>query len=201
MSAPGPPSPLSTFRGLPHDVGMTRRTATAALAAAVLVAAGTALHPGCAGRSDEGSPLLPGGALAAAPAAPGTRTTGPAAAGGPARTRIAPISFGDRLEAVRTVKLFCDLLGSRRRRQARELLGAPGVLRARELREIRGRAFVSARVKAHALAGTLTVAASVRTSPSRASAARAGVDTLFFTLGRVGTTTGGWLITAVTTSP
>jgi len=28
-----------------------------------------------------------------------------------------------------------------------------------------------------------------------------GVNTLFFTLGRVGTTTGGWLISAITTSP
>jgi hypothetical protein len=30
---------------------------------------------------------------------------------------------------------------------------------------------------------------------------RSDVSTLFFTLGRVGTTAGGWLITAVTTSP
>ncbi len=102
---------------------------------------------------------------------------------------------------MRTVKLFCDLFGSRRKGQARDLLRAPGILRRTSCAGARELAFVSASVKAHPRAGTLMVAASVRMSPRRGSLPRAGVGTLFFTLGRVGTTTGGWLITAVTTSP
>jgi hypothetical protein len=174
---------------------MTRRTAALAFAAVVLVAAAGALHPGCARRNPGAAPLGPGVVLVAASAAPGARATPPAAA------KPAPLSGGDRLEAVRTVKLFCDLFGSHRRGQARDLLGAPGVLRAHELRRARELAFVSASVKAHPRAGTFTVAASVRMSPRRQGLPRAGVGTLLFTLGRVGTTTGGWLITAVTTSP
>lgn len=124
----------------------------------------------------------------------------PASAGAPP-TAPAPVSGGDRLEAVRTVKLFCDLFCSHRRGQAQALLERAEILRARGLRRARGLAFVSARVKAHTSAGTLTVAASVSVQPWRGSLPRMGVDTLFLTLGRVGTTTGGWLITAVTTSP
>jgi hypothetical protein len=170
---------------------MTRRTAALALTAVLLAAAAGALHPGCARRSPGESPLEPGGVLAAGSVpGPGARATGPAAA------RPTPLSGGDRLEAVRTVKQFCDLVGSRRRGQALDLLCAPGILRAHELHLARELAFVSASVKAHPRTGTLTVAASVRVSPPQA-----GVGTLFFTLGRVGTTTGGWLITAVTTSP
>ncbi len=147
--------------------------------------------------------------LAAASPAPGLRAvhpagasaTPPVSAGALWATTPAPVSGGDRLEAVRMVKLFCDLFGSQRRSQARELLDHRGILRARELQRVRGLAFVSARVKTHARAGTLVVAASVRVQPQRGSLPRTSVDTLFFTLGRVGTTTGGWLITAVTTSP
>ncbi len=175
---------------------MDRRTAALALTAASLVAVAGALHPGCSRLGPGDSPLGPGSVLAAGSVpGPGARTPGPAATG------PAPLSGGDRLEAVLTVKLFCDLFGSHRRGQARDLLGAPGILRAHELRRARELAFVSARVKAHPRSGTLTVAASVRVSPYRESLPRAGVGTLFFTLGRVGTTTGGWLITAVTTSP
>ena len=122
---------------------MTRRTATLALATALLVAAGGALHPGCARRGPGGAPLEPGGVLAAASATPDGRATTPAAAS------PSPLSGGDRLEAVRTVKLFCDLFGSRRRGQARDLLGTPGILRMHELRWGGQLAFVSASVKTH----------------------------------------------------
>jgi hypothetical protein len=197
-------SPLSASGALPHDSRMTRRTTAAAVAAALLVAA-AALHPGCAPQGG-GSPVQPGGVLAAAsPSSPGTAQKGSEAAAPsavrPAAAETAPVSGSERLDAVRTVKLFCDLVGSRRRGQARELLGAPGVLEARELRGVRGFAFVSARVTLHRRADTLTVAANVRVGQVRGGPLRAGVDTLFFTLGRVGTTAGGWLITAVTTSP
>jgi len=111
------------------------------------------------------------------------------------------VSGQDRLEAVCTVKRFCDLIGSRRRGQARELVGVPGLLRSRGLRWTRGIEFVSARVAVHPRAGTVTVAANVRLDARGESPPRTGVGTMFFTLGRVGTTTGGWLITAVTTSP
>jgi hypothetical protein len=47
----------------------------------------------------------------------------------------------------------------------------------------------------------LGVVARVPASGGPGRPRRGGVSTLFFTLGRVGTTAGGWLITAVTTSP
>jgi hypothetical protein len=189
-------------RALPHDATMTHRATPLCLAAALLVAIATLVQPGCARHGGDDSRLGPGGALAATSVS-GARAPKPGVAQGPrpVATRIARLSGEDRLAAVCTVKRFCDLVGTRRTGQARELLGAPGLLRARGLRRASGIRFVAARAEAHPRAGTVTVAASVRVDAGSERPPRTGVDTLFFTLGRVGTTSGGWLITAVTTSP
>ena len=103
-----------------------------------------------------------------------------------------------RLEAVRTVKLFCDLVDSRRLWRAAELFATPRVWPRADLRALRGLEFREARVHFATDPHTLVVVARVRASGGRGSPVPDGDSTLFFTLGRVGSTTGGWLISAVT---
>jgi hypothetical protein len=106
-----------------------------------------------------------------------------------------------RVDAVRTVKLFCDLVGSRQLWRAAALFATPRVWTRRELHAVRQLDFVSARVHVAPDPHTLVVVARVFASAESECPVRDGDITLFFTLGRVGTTAGGWLITAVTTSP
>ena len=106
-----------------------------------------------------------------------------------------------RVEAVRTVKLFCDLVGSRRLWRAAALFATPRVWTRRELRAVRRLEFRAARIDFAPDPQTLVVVARVRASAAPESPVHDGDSTLFFTLGRVGTTAGGWLITAVTASP
>jgi hypothetical protein len=137
-----------------------------------------------------------GPAAATAPsAAAGAGGSSPAAA-------LQGVSEGaQRLDAVRTVKLFCDLVGSRRFWRAAALFATPRVWTRRGLRAVRRLDFRSARVHFARDPHTLVVVARVHASGGSESPVRDGDTTLFFTLGRVGTTAGGWLITAVTTSP
>jgi len=118
----------------------------------------------------------------------------------PAATLPGASEGAQRLDAVRTVKLFCDLVASRRFWRAADLFATPRVWTRRELRAVRRLDFRSARVDVAPDPQTLVVAARVHASGGSESPVR-GDTTLFFTLGRVGTTAGGWLITAVTTSP
>ncbi|MCX6363801.1 MAG: hypothetical protein NTW58_06450 [Actinobacteria bacterium] len=138
-----------------------------------------------------------GGALAAtAPSA----TAG--AGGSPAAAELPSTSEGaQRLEAVRTVKLFCDLVGSRRFWNAAALFATPRVWTRGQLRAVRRLDFRTARIDFAPDANTLVVIARVHASGSFESPVRSDHTTLFFTLGRVGDTAGGWLITAVTASP
>jgi hypothetical protein len=126
-----------------------------------------------------------------------------AGAGGdrPAAVPQAASEAAQRVDAVRTVKLFCDLVGSRRLWRAAALFATPRVWTRRELQAIRQLDFVSARIHFAPDPHTLVVVARVLVSAESESPVRDGDTTLFFTLGRVGTTAGGWLITAVTTSP
>ena len=136
-----------------------------------------------------------GRAAAAAPAAAG-------ASGSPAAAALPSASAGaQRLDAVRTVKLFCDLVGSRRFWRAAALFATPRVWPRRELRAVERLDFRSARIDFAPDPHTLVVVARVQASGGSGSPVHDGDTTLFFTLGRVGTTAGGWLITAVTTSP
>ena len=129
-------------------------------------------------------------------------TTVAGAAGSPPAAVLPSASAdGQRLDAVRTVKLFCDLVDSRRLWRAAELFATPRVWPRRELHAVRQLDFCSARVDFAPDPQTLIVVAQVRASGGSESPVRDGDTTLFFTLGRVGTTAGGWLITAVTSSP
>ena len=121
--------------------------------------------------------------------------------GGPAAARPGASAGAQGLDAVRTVQLFCDLVGSHRLWRAAELFATPRVWTRRELLALRQLDFRSARVDFAPEPSTLVVVARVQASGGPESPVRDGDATLFFTLGRVGTTAGGWLITAVTTSP
>ena len=172
-----------------HHTHMTlRRTIIALSLAMVVVLAIAALS-----RPDRRE----GGGRAAAPA------SAPAGAGGspPAAALQSASEGAQRLDAVRTVKLFCDLVGSRRFWRAAALFATPRVWSRRELRAVRRLDFRWARVHFAPDPHTLVVVARVHASGGSESPVRDGDTTLFFTLGRVGTTAGGWLITAVTTSP
>ncbi len=188
-----------------HDGRMSRRRAfafTLALAAALLGAA--AVQPGCARREPvTPAPRLPGGDVLAATAAP-LAAAGRDAAGAapPADSGAdAAVPGAARLEAARTVALFCRLVDTHRAARASELLAAPDAWPRRLRRAAARFTFVSALVARRAHGGALTVVARVRVRPRRGGALHRGVNTLFFTLGRVGTTTGGWLISAVSTRP
>jgi hypothetical protein len=126
-----------------------------------------------------------------------------AASVGPQATALPSTPEGaQRLDAVRTVKLFCDLVGSRRLWRAAALFATPRVWTREELRAVRRLEFRAARVQlAPDHPSTLVVVARVRASGAPESPVHNDNSTLFFTLGRVGTTAGGWLITAVTASP
>ena len=163
---------------------MTRRTLILALCLVLVlaVAVGVASRPhgpAGAGASTAARPL-------AAPA-PGSPPTDPYVSEG-----------AQRLDAVRTVKLFCDLVDSRRLWRAAELFATPRVWPRDDLRALRGLEFRAARVHVATDEHTLIVAARVHATGGHGSPVSDGDTTLFFTLGRVGSTAGGWLISAVT---
>jgi hypothetical protein len=106
----------------------------------------------------------------------------------------------DALEAVRTLKRFCDLVAAHRLHTAAGLLAGPWVWPRRELLPIARLRLVSAKVQDARQAGAVVLLARLRAKLRGPSPLHDGVNTLFFTLGRDGTT-GGWLITAVTSSP
>jgi len=151
--------------------------------------------------------LLAGAALSQADRGAGSgpaATASPAAdAGGSLQAEALPSvsAAAQRVDAVRTVKLFCDLVGSRRFWQAAGLFAAPRVWTRGQLRAVRRLDFRSARIDFAPDSYTLVVIARVHAGGTSGSPLHDGDTTLFFTLGRVGTTAGGWLITAVTASP
>jgi hypothetical protein len=106
-----------------------------------------------------------------------------------------------RLEAVRTVKLFCDLVDAGRLWEAAGLFAAQRVWTRTQLRGVRALSFRSARVLTAPDPATVTVVARVSATGRPESPVPTGAATLFFTLGRVGTTAGGWLIHTITAGP
>jgi len=170
---------------------MTHRRITVALCLAMI----TVLAVAALSRPDRRE----GGGLATATAAASAPTT---VGGSPPATALQDVSEGARrLDAVCTVKRFCDLAGSGRPWRAAALFATPRVWPRRELRAVRRLDFRSARVHLAPDACTLIVVARVHASGGPESPVPDGDTTLFFTLGRVGATAGGWLITAVTSSP
>jgi len=132
--------------------------------------------------STAGTPAQP------APTLPGAGAT-PAAASG-----------SETLEAVQTLKRFCDLVDDGDRREAGRLLTGPWVWPRRQLMPIARLRFISARVQQARVPAEIVLLTRVSARLRHPSPLHDGVNALFFTLGRDGTT-GGWLITAVTTSP
>ncbi|MGZ8634418.1 MAG: hypothetical protein ACXWZZ_11280 [Solirubrobacteraceae bacterium] len=171
---------------------MTLRATILALCLAVVVGlTGAALAPDRREHDGRAAP-----AVAAAPSAPAD------AGGRPPAAELQGVSeAARRLDAVRTVKLFCDLVSSRRLWRAAALFATPRVWPRRELRAVRRLDFHSARDRLAPDPHSLVVIARVYASGGPASPVHGGDTTLYFTLGRVGSTTGGWLIAAVTTSP
>jgi hypothetical protein len=167
-----------------------RTAALAALAVLAALAAGALGLQACQGRAQGEGDGRPSG--------PPPASSLPAAA---AAASLPPLADGDgRLEAARVVRRFCILLDSGRLPRAAALL-TPGAWPRRELRSIASFRFVSARVYAAPDHRTIVMLTRVRVRTRAPSPLPDGVATLFFTLGRVGTTTGGWLITAVRSSP
>jgi len=112
-----------------------------------------------------------------------------------------PVSAAERLEAVRTVELYCRLVDRGQFARAGMLCSRPDLLTRRELESLRVFRFRSARVHAAPDARTLVLLARVRVRAGRGCPLPDGIATLFFTLGRVDTGVGGWLIVAIATSP
>jgi hypothetical protein len=147
---------------------------------------------------------------AAAPPPPALQRNDPTLAGDGALAAtsttpsVAPrqsVTAAQRVDAVRTVKLFCDLVDRGRVWRASDLFVARHLWARRELRALETFRLRSARIVSAPDPHTLIVFTRVLVHAGRGSALGDGVATLFFTLGRVGTTAGGWLITAITSSP
>jgi hypothetical protein len=181
---------------------VTRRTVLAVTATlAALAASGLSLHAGCHGPAAAPLAVAHTGVLpsseAAKPSGAPPRSTSAAA--------VAP-SGTELLDAVHTVKLFCDLVERGWLWRAGGLCSPPTVWRRHELRALRMFTLLSARIVAAADPRALTIRVRIRVHARRGAASHdkalhEGINTLFFTLGRVGTTTGGWLISAIRTSP
>lgn len=176
--------------------------AVAAAGLAAIVAAG----PGGCGAGDDVAlapqpPVTPAVATTAGSSDAGATPTTPATVapgGGSAASGTTPAA--DALEAVRALKRFCDLVDEGRLQDATELLAGPWVWPRRELLPIARLSLASARVQKGRLSDEVVLLARLRARLRGPSPLHDGVNTRFFTLGRDGTT-GGWLITAVTSSP
>jgi hypothetical protein len=119
-----------------------------------------------------------------------TRGATPAASAGVAR-----------LEAVRTVELYCRLVDRGQFARAGTLCSRRRLWSRGELSSLRAFRFRSASVFAAPDPRTLVLLSRVRVHAGHGCPIPGGLATLFFTLGRVDAAVGGWLITAITTSP
>ena len=159
----------------------------------LLAAASAALFVAVPG-ARHGSP--PAATTAAGNAALPHSEAGPAGTAGGGATSA--LDGRARLEAVRTVKLFCDLVDGRRLWDAAGLFAGPRLWTRAQLRTIEALTFRSARVLTEPDPATVTVAARVEAVTRPGGPVPAGAVTLLVTLGRVGSTEGGWLIQAIT---
>ena len=107
----------------------------------------------------------------------------------------------ERLEAVRTVALYCHLIEAGQFARAGELCARRRLWSRRALAGVSRFRFRSARVYAAPDARTLVLKARVRVHAGRGRPLPDGLAILFFTLGRAGSSVGRWLISAVATSP
>ena len=157
----------------------------------VLVLAGLApFATGCGDAEERPPVVVPSDAHLATTSPPLRRGAGGAG-----------VEDGGRLEAARAVALYCRLIDQSQFARAGALCSRRRLWSRRAFASLRGLRFRSARVSAAPDARTLVLAVRVRVHAGRGCPLPDGLTTLFFTLGRVGSAVGGWLITAVSTSP
>ncbi len=177
----------------------TYAVAAAALAVATAILAAFAVQQGCTARAAVPAPvpvpsdvhLADADAAEAAAAAPSFR----------GRQDIASVADAGRLEAARTVAAYCHLIDEGQFARAGELCARRRLWSRRALGALTGFRFRSARVYAAPDARTLVLKARVHVHAGRGCPLPDGLAVVFFTLGRAGSTVGGWLITAVSTRP
>jgi len=185
---------------------------TAVLSAGILVALGAALAGAAtlaAGCGDPpAAPVVAPSDVHLATGEPGSSLAAGAPSGAPRAGLPGPPedgdttpSAGDRLEAARTVALYCSLIDSGQFARAAGVCARRRLCSRRSLAGVSGFRFRSARVYAAPDARTLVLKARVRVRAGRGCPLPDGLAVLFFTLGRAGTAVGGWLITAVSTHP
>jgi hypothetical protein len=170
--------------------------ATAAVAIVATVAAIAGLAGACGGH-DAQPPAVPSDVHLATDEPVRALSTGAVAAGTP---DAAPTG-ADWLEAARTVMRYCALVDDGQFARAAELCARRRLWSRRAFTGMTRFHFRSARVFAAPDARTLVFKARVRVRTERGGQLPDGLSVLFFTLGRAGTAVGGWLITAVSTSP
>lgn len=107
----------------------------------------------------------------------------------------------DRLEAARTVQLYCTLIDKGQFARAADLCTRRRLWSRHALSGVTRFRFRSARVFAAPDRRTLILRARVRTRCARGHPLPDGLSVLFFTLGRAGGNVGGWRISAVSTRP
>ena len=183
------PVPCSTRRG--------GALGSLALAAALFAA-------GCGGGQAAAPVVAPSDVhlAGAAPGAPAAAAAPPGASGVIGRwTGVRESADAARLEAARTVALYCHLVEEGQFARAGELCSRRRLWSRRTLGGVRRFHFRSARVFAAPDARTLVFRARVRVHAGRGCPLPDGLAIVFFTLGRVGSAVGGWLICAVSTSP
>jgi hypothetical protein len=130
-----------------------------------------------------------------------TSVAAPGLSFGTASRASGTASAADRLAAARTVMRYCALVDDGQFARAAELCARRRFWSRRALASLTRFHFHSARIYATPDARTLVLKARVRVRVSRGRPWPDGLSVLFFTLGRAGTAVGGWLITAVSTSP
>jgi hypothetical protein len=186
-------SPLRLTGGSRDDACMpsARATALAIAAVAAVALSVVTVAQGCGGRH-----VLP----VAVPS--DVHLAEAAASGEPPSAWPAGAAYGaTRLEAVRTVALYCRLVDAGQFARAGELCTARRLWSRRAFRAVSRFRFRSARVFAAPDARTLVLKARVRVHARPGRPLPDGLAILFFTLGRAGSAVGGWLITAVSTDP
>ena len=156
--------------------------------AAVVVTAVMALVVATGGGPDGTAASLPAAVPAAAPS-------------GPAAEATPGVSAADRLEAARTVALYCHLVEAGQFARAGDFCGSRRLWSRRQLAGLGRFDFRSFRVYAAPDTRTLVLRACVLVRAERGRPLPDGPAALFFTLGRAGSTVGEWRITAVSTSP
>jgi hypothetical protein len=162
------------------------------------------LAAGCGGGEATAAPVVAPGDVhlaGAAPEAMVAETPAPGASGVAGRwTGVRDSADADRLEAARTVALYCHLVEAGQFARAGELCASRRLWSRRALGGLRRFHFRSARVFAVPDTRTLVLKARVRVHARRGCPLPDGLAVVFFALGRVGSAVGGWLITAVSTS-